>query len=42
MVQRNEFFLVGENGVVSWGYTADFPDAKRDVPIPLTQGECNQ
>ena len=34
----NEFHLVGENGVVSWGYTADFPDAKRAVPIPKGQG----
>ncbi len=37
-VLQNEFYLVGENGVVSWGYTADFPDAQRTVPIPATQG----
>jgi hypothetical protein len=37
-IKGNEFHLVGENGVVSWGYTADYPDAKRDVPIPATQG----
>ena len=34
----SEFHLVGENGIVSWGYTADFPDAKRAVPIPFGQG----
>ena len=32
------FHLLGENGVVSWGYTADFPDAQRAVPIPAGQG----
>mmetsp|Transcript_34796 Transcript_34796/g.91091 ORF Transcript_34796/g.91091 Transcript_34796/m.91091 type:complete len:314 (+) Transcript_34796:205-1146(+) len=37
-ISDNEFHLVGENGVVSWGYTADYPDAKREVPIPPTQG----
>eukprot|EP01047_Picozoa_sp_COSAG01_P001289 COSAG01_NODE_28_length_36622_cov_14.695751_18_plen_169_part_00 len=37
-VRDNEFHLVGENGVVSWGYTADFADVKRAVPIPKTQG----
>lgn len=34
----SEFHLVGENGIVSWGYTADFPSAKRAVPIPFGQG----
>jgi len=34
----NEFHLIGENGVVSWGYTADFENATRAVPIPKTQG----
>ena len=37
-VRDNEFHLVGENGIVSWGYTADFADAQRAVPIPETQG----
>eukprot|EP01050_Picozoa_sp_SAG11_P006236 SAG11_NODE_476_length_9118_cov_5.515911_11_plen_245_part_00 len=37
-VRDNEFHLVGENGIVSWGYTADFADAQRAVPIPKTQG----
>ena len=37
-IASNEFHLIGENGVVSWGYTADFEDAKRVVPIPATQG----
>lgn len=39
-VAHNEFHLIGENAIVSWGYTADFPGekAKRAVPIPLTQG----
>lgn len=37
-VKNNEFHLVGENCIVSWGYTTDFPDAKRAVPIPATQG----
>ena len=34
----SEFHLVGENGIVSWGYTADFPDSNRAVPIPFGQG----
>jgi len=37
-VRGNEFHLMGENGIVSWGYTADFPGANRSVPIPATQG----
>ena len=37
-VVDSEFHLVGENGVVAWGYTADFPGAKRAVPIPFGQG----
>ena len=34
----SEFHLVGENGIVSWGYTADFPGSNRAVPIPFGQG----
>ena len=37
-IRNNEFYLLGENGVISWGYTADFPDVKRPVPIPKGQG----
>ena len=37
-IRDSEFHLVGENAIVSWGYTADFADAKRAVPIPKTQG----
>ena len=37
-ISGNEFHLMGENGVVSWGFTADFPGAQRAVPIPETQG----
>ena len=37
-ILQNEFHLVGENAIVSWGYTADFPGVERAVPIPATQG----
>eukprot|EP00750_Incisomonas_marina_P033516 INCI9889.3.p1 GENE.INCI9889.3~~INCI9889.3.p1 ORF type:complete len:911 (+),score=132.78 INCI9889.3:121-2853(+) len=37
-IRNNEFHLIGENGVVSWGYTADFPNTSRTVPIPVSQG----
>lgn len=37
-IRDNEFHLIGENGIVSWGYTADFPNAQRKIPIPETQG----
>jgi hypothetical protein len=37
-IAHNEFHLIGESGIVSWGYTADFADAKRAIPIPPTQG----
>jgi hypothetical protein len=29
-------------GIVSWGYTADFPGAKRATPIPSTQARGMQ
>ena len=37
-VRGSEFHLIGENGIVSWGFTADFPNASRAVPIPKTMG----
>ena len=39
-IQGNEFHLVGENAVVSWGYTSDFtdPSTPRAAPIPKGQG----
>jgi len=38
LVDSNEFYLIGENAIVSWGKTKDFDDAKRAVPIPEGQG----
>lgn len=40
-IKKNEFHWIGENGVLSWGYTSDFPQHKvtpRKVPIPKGQG----
>ena len=37
-IENSEFHLIGENGIVSWGYTSDFPGTQRKVPIPDTQG----
>ena len=30
--------MIGENAIVSWGFTADLPNATRAVPIPKGQG----
>ena len=37
-LRHNEFRWMGENGVVSWGYTSDFEGMKRKIPIPKGQG----
>lgn len=38
MVDGNEFYKIGENAILSWGKTADWPDAERETPIPEGQG----
>lgn len=37
-IASNEFTLIGESAIVSWGFTRDFPTASRPVPIPNGQG----
>ena len=37
-IRDTEFLLMGENGIVSWGYTSDFPGTTRPVAIPAGQG----
>ena len=38
-VRNNEFRWIGENPIISWGYTSDFDHANVSRPVPIPKGQ---